>query len=101
MRSGKGRVRHVERACEVNDFTPEVSVWVLAPYVKKIMEKIDKIPLTMKTHDAWLEARSAANELDSFITAIARQIKAEELRQGKKPTAFPKKSENGAESAAA
>ena len=73
-------------------WTPEVSVWVLLPLARKVVEMIDKVPLRVDTHTEWMHARMAACEMTEFLDQITRQIKAEELRQGQAVAKFPNQS---------
>ncbi len=54
---------------------------VLIPAVSKVLESIERIPLTSKTHPTQEEARAQCCKLLTHLKWITREVKADQLRR--------------------
>jgi hypothetical protein len=62
----------------VNDL---VAASVLVPVLSALLNSIERIPLTMKTHPTQEEARAQCCKLLTHLKWITREVKADKLRR--------------------
>jgi hypothetical protein len=65
----------------VKAFDDLIPATVLIPAVAKLLESIERIPLTLKTHPTQEEARFECCKLLSYLRWITREVKADDMRR--------------------